>query len=272
MADNADNPHNAEFRVKNGPTIKTHFNPSSLRITRSTRLIQPKGTKQGTKQVASGSNAKLSVELIFDTTATGSDVCDKTLQLARLVGEKDKTPAHVTFLWGNFRFDGVVDSFQETLDFFSDKGTALRSTVALTLSKDEVSFEKGREATKLDEEAVEIKTSRSTTETAMQGGDSAAGRDVAAMNGEESMRFPSARSLVVNSSVSRAPPASFTSPEAAPQGAFSGLRTVPTRSAPARLDANQLLRKVGTNTLPTGSGASFDLGGRMTNRIHFEEE
>ncbi|WP_156924287.1 hypothetical protein [Derxia gummosa] len=56
-------------------------------------------------------------------------------------GAKDAsqlTPPGVRFLWGRFLFDGIVDAIEETVEFFSADGHALRATVALTLSQQSI--------------------------------------------------------------------------------------------------------------------------------------
>ena len=40
-------------------------------------------------------------------------------------------PPGVRFLWGSFQFDGMMDSLEETLEFFSPDGRPLRASVSL---------------------------------------------------------------------------------------------------------------------------------------------
>ena len=39
------------------------------------------------------------------------------------------------FLWGTFQFTGLVDSYNETLEFFSASGVPLRASVSLSLTE-----------------------------------------------------------------------------------------------------------------------------------------
>ena len=39
------------------------------------------------------------------------------------------------FLWGTFQFMGLVDSYNETLEFFSASGVPLRSAVSISLTQ-----------------------------------------------------------------------------------------------------------------------------------------
>ncbi|PTL85214.1 hypothetical protein [Vitiosangium sp. GDMCC 1.1324] len=298
-------PKTAEFRIKStNKIIPAHFNPATLSLTLSTRLGESKGKgkKKGGSQVVNEGSAKLSVDLVFDTTDTLENVCDKTVEIARLLGEKDQPPPQVTFDWGAFSFTGIVDSYKETLEFFSVDGVPLRSTVSLGMTKDEDIFSRGEANQKAagwsdtgdtrgPAEVSAPPPGGSTTTTATQGGAPEAGRAIAAQNGEESMRFPRSPTLTVDAPAALAPPAGFGStpgggtslggvPAALPT--FAGLRT---QSAPLtqRLDPRRLANRVETNTHATDDGALFDLGGRMRTRgsrlggstparIRFEEE
>ncbi|WP_257446343.1 CIS tube protein [Archangium lipolyticum] len=227
-------PEPAKLLVQGRKPIVAHFNPATLRLTLTTKLgLGKKGTKNEGQQVVNEGSAKLSVELIFDTTDTHKNVCDQTVEVARLLGEKERPPPQTTFDWGAFAFTGIVDSYQETLDFFSVEGVPLRSTVSITMTKTKDIFSRGKPTQDgvgwsggesgggggggSANQAAQVEappTGGSTTVTATQAGAPAAGRAIAAMNGEESMRFPRAPTLTVDASVPLAPPAAFTVPGA----------------------------------------------------------
>jgi hypothetical protein len=57
----------------------------------------------------------------------------------RGTGQK-AVPAVVEFAWGSFIFRGMVDSYRETFNFFSSTGVPLRSTVNLSLSRQDKVF------------------------------------------------------------------------------------------------------------------------------------
>jgi len=311
-------PRKATFTPKGQAPIEVHFNPASLQLTLSTKLNEKKSKKQGGRQVVNEGTAKLAVELVFDTTDTLENVCDTTVKVARLLGEKGKPPPYVAFEWGAFKFEGIVDSYKETLDYFSADGVPLRSSVSLGMTQDEDIFARGAPGQRAEgwspanggadsQAEVAPPPGGSTTTTATQAGAPSAGREIAAMNGEESMRFPRSPVLTVDASVTLSPPAAFASVGggigvggglgasmglgvsgggALPslQGAFSGLR-LPSVSASAsvRLDTSRLVQRVETHTHATQGGASFELGGRMLSRgsrlganarvrVRFEEE
>jgi hypothetical protein len=305
-------PKAAVFKIEDtGKTIATHFNPATLSITVATKLTESKGKKKNSVQKVNEGSAKLSVDLVYDTTDTLENVCDKTVEVARLLGEKNQPPPRVTFDWGAFSFTGIVDSFKETLEFFSADGVPLRSAVSISMTKDEDIYSRGPAGKRAagwssdtSDPQAQVQTSTtgdSTTATATQGGDPAAGRTIAAQNGEESMRFPSAPTHTVDTAARLAPPVSFASGGAefgasagfsvgggvsvgggitggfsatfgggtsagvtASQGAFAGLRALPITSLRVtRLDPSRILPRVETDERATGDGAVFELGGRV---------
>ncbi|NTX06652.1 hypothetical protein HUA74_42070 [Myxococcus sp. CA051A] len=296
-------PTKATFTPKGQSPIEVHFNPASLQLTLSTKLNEKKSKKQGGRQVVNEGTAKLAVELVFDTTDTLDNVCDTTVKVARLLGEKGKPPPFVAFEWGAFKFEGIVDSYKETLDFFSSDGVPLRSSVSLGMTQDEDIFARGAPGQQAagwspaeagadsQSQVARPPGGGSTTTTATQAGAPSAGRAIAAMNGELSMRFPSAPVLTVDVSATLSPPAAFASvgiggsPGGLPslRGAFSGLRMPSVSASTVRLDASRLVQRVETHTHATEDGATFELGGRMLSRgsrlggntrvrMRFEEE
>ncbi len=49
-------------------------------------------------------------------------------------------PPAVRFVWGSFKFDGLMDSLEETLEFFSPQGKPLRASLSMTLSQQAIEF------------------------------------------------------------------------------------------------------------------------------------
>jgi hypothetical protein len=134
-------------RPDDGKVVNVQFNPESLKISLSNENRggnQPGGSS---RQFVGSGSSKLSVELLFDTTVEGSDVRRKTEEVAYFVMAKQqanqnnqRTPPRVRFEWGTFIFEGVMDSMDETLDYFSEEGVPMRATVALNLSRDDIVF------------------------------------------------------------------------------------------------------------------------------------
>jgi len=270
-----------------GTPIDVHFNPASLQYTVANTQGQNKNS-QGV-QFVSQSTAKLTMDLVFDTTLTGVDVreiTDKTAQLLRpYQNEGGKVPPQVEFRWGVYTFKGIVDQYKETLDFFSAGGVPLRSSVNLTLSKIKKVFES---STKNPNAAVDSEVvpepvvvprkpspapggpspspggpSPSSVANAM--GDPRAARAIASFSGPESLRFGGGSvALVVAGGASLSPPAAFSA--GAGLGitetagvAFAGLR-VGASATPIR-GVTDLQALLPSPNVASGGSAGFALGG-----------
>lgn len=139
-----------------GAKVKADFNPQSLQITY--RSSGPDGSQQTEKKVPTQATAKqptgnateISMDLLFDTTQTGKDVRGTTIKVANMLqagirpGQHSADVPHVRFHWGTFIFEGNVTSVSETIDFFSEPGVPLRSTVKLSMT--EVKKQRGNPA------------------------------------------------------------------------------------------------------------------------------
>jgi hypothetical protein len=49
-------------------------------------------------------------------------------------------PPAVRFVWGTFQFDGLMESMEESLEFFSPDGVPLRASVSISLMKQSIQF------------------------------------------------------------------------------------------------------------------------------------
>lgn len=196
-----------------GKPFAVHFNPVSLQIALSNTLDDKSNPQDKQKQqYVAKTSAKLTMDLIFDTTDTGSDVRKITGQVAALMspkasGGKSGAPPTVLFEWGAFRFQGLIESYRETLDFFSYDGVPLRASVNLTLTQQDFVFSSDKELQRSS--AVDV-PSGNASQVAGQAGNSNAGRALAAANGLETMRF-STGPLSVDASVKLAGPVAFAS-------------------------------------------------------------
>ncbi len=190
----------ALFRVisgtNSGTEITVHFNPVSLDYTITNTLDKGEGNSK--KQHVSQSSGQLTMALIFDTTDEGSDVRIITTKIAQFMQpDEAKAPPVVQFEWGAYSFKGMLESFKETIDFFAPTGVPLRSNVNLTLAQQDVVFEPSEynsnfdTQNSLDPDTVETPGAQNSTQLATQGGNPQAGRALAALNNQESMRFSS---------------------------------------------------------------------------------
>jgi hypothetical protein len=206
----------ASFETTSGsPAIKfdVHFNPASLQYSiQNTMKEEGKGAKK--KQHVTQSVAKLSMELVFDTTDSGTDVRVTTDQVAGLMKptEGTKAPRVVKFGWGAYSFKGLIDQYKETLDYFSTSGSPLRSTISVTMTEQEATF--GSEHNDptdvggdLALEPVELPANGpgappSAASVANQLGAPSAARAIAAANGEASLRFGASAGLSIGGGAS----------------------------------------------------------------------
>ncbi|SEQ07212.1 hypothetical protein [Nitrosomonas ureae] len=127
--------------------IEVQFNPQTLKLTYAN---ENKGGDQAggsAKQFVGKSTTKLSVELFFDTTQQGTDVRYWTAKVGYFIRAQaqsqqsdKKIPPGIRFEWGTFNFPGIVDSLQETLDYFSEEGVPLRATLALGITRQDIVF------------------------------------------------------------------------------------------------------------------------------------
>ncbi len=231
--------------------IDVQFNPVTLRVNLSNTLKA--NTNQGNSRAAQfvdKSSSTLTVELMFDTTyiesaadrgpredstqsnsrnqiEQGSDVRLQTKKIADTFikpvesGSNMQAPSRVLFQWGSFEFIGMVQSYDETLDFFSPKGRPLRATVSLKLSEDRYQFRSNDSAARDAEQTPSLSFTGNGAGSGDPGGGSNAGngaaapnqsvnpvtgssqdgpgswRDNAMFNGIESPRLPAATSLAL---------------------------------------------------------------------------
>jgi hypothetical protein len=137
--------------------VPVQFNPQTLKLSFS---VGQAGTeKKGSSQHVMEGTTKLSLELWFDVTLPRpagmadpqGDVRRLTKPVAAFLKPKDdpgtppdkRTPPLVRFSWGTFRFDGIVESMEETIDLFSEDGRPLRASVSLSIAKQDLEFQFG---------------------------------------------------------------------------------------------------------------------------------
>lgn len=216
------------------------FNPASLKVSLSNKLQDEESAPAGQKgngkphQNTRVSTTKLETELMFDTTDTGADVrADKIrgtdiLKKLALAGEGDHpAPPKVEFRWGRFKFIGLIESLNETLDFWSSEGVPLRSTIQLSIAGTGTDIVESGDPAALNQfqqsAIVEAPSDgRGTTAVATNAGNSGAGRAVAAANGLESMRADLDGGIVVSAAIQFNAPARFSLSASAGAGASAG--------------------------------------------------
>ncbi|HWF77444.1 MAG TPA: hypothetical protein VN694_09735 [Caulobacteraceae bacterium] len=235
-----------------GTSLTVMFNPASLKVTLTNKMQDDKsgGAQSGggskaskPKQNTQGTTTKLEMELIFDTTGTtadggatdlGTDVRSIYKDLITTMAQAPEQssasskpdqapPPIVDFSWGNFKFSGMIESLNETLDFWSSEGVALRSTVQLTMQGVKTDGPATGDAKPIAATLNKAPTNGTgATAVATDAGDPRGGRLIAAANGVENMRMADGGSLAVLGGVQLQAAAGFSLSLGAGAGASIG--------------------------------------------------
>ena len=111
-----------------------------------------------------------------------------------------RAPQRCRFQWGSFSFDGMLASYNETLDFFSPEGIPLRATLQLSFKEQRFQFDTqnvtaaARAQPTLTPGGPELSAA---TANALQGKDPKQWRDTALFNGMENPRLSTSAGLSV---------------------------------------------------------------------------
>jgi hypothetical protein len=209
--------------LPSGPAMPVQFNPVSIVYTVENKSQQQSRDPQR-RQHISHCNAKLTMDLQFDTTDTGVDVRTFTTPVAAFMESsaaankqgsgtstsKTNAPAPpvLSFDWGAYHFQGFMESFKETIDFFSPDGIPLRALVSIGLARqDEVFSSTPSQAP--SSSVVPTPGNGSVAAAAAQGGDPNATRALASANGVENPRFTGGAPLAVGSGIQLNGPVAF---------------------------------------------------------------
>jgi hypothetical protein len=139
--------------IKRENWAKLQFNPESLKVSFANHLQTSTGTGDQTggpsRQFVGAGTTKLAMMVYFDASAPppeGETAVDDVRKLTQKVAYfitpqeegKQFIPPAVRFVWGSFQFDGLMDSLEETLEFFSSDGKPLRASMSLALSQQRI--------------------------------------------------------------------------------------------------------------------------------------
>lgn len=146
--------------INSDKTVQVQFNPETLKVNFSNQSVGGDQRGGSARQFVGAGTTKLTLDLWFDVTAPlpegqladQDDVRRLTEKVAYFIrpvkqsGEEEKyLPPGVRFIWGTFMFDGVMDSLNENLEFFSEDGKPLRASVSISVSKQEIQFQFGNQ-------------------------------------------------------------------------------------------------------------------------------
>lgn len=211
--------------------VEVHFNPASLVYTIENSTKQQSGDPKR-RQFAAQFSGKLTMDLQFDTTGTGEDVRQTTNKIAKFMqapsdsgtnsssGNAQAQPV-VSFEWGSYEFKGTLETFKETIDFFSADGVPLRALVSIGLARQDQVFDDDTNFSSSDVSGSLVPTGSDDDLTSLStmGGDPNAARQLGTNNGLESLRFTAGASLNVGAGIQLNAAAGFS----ASAGAGAGL-------------------------------------------------
>ncbi len=206
--------------LPDGDPIIVHFNPASLVYSLENSTKQ-QGNDPKRRQFAGQFTGKLTMDLQFDTTGTGDDVRTITNQVAMFMQSSAQSTANATssgsgsganapaqpvlaFQWGTYTFKGIMESFKETIDFFSADGVPLRALVSIGLARQDNVFDEDQALNGTDTGAgsvIQTSGGDSATSVATDGGDPSASRALASANGLDNPRFTGGASLQVGAGI-----------------------------------------------------------------------
>ncbi|MFL6210637.1 MAG: peptidoglycan-binding protein [Pyrinomonadaceae bacterium] len=152
----------AELKNEINPdkTCKVQFNPDTLKVAYANQIQTPQGAgdQKGTpaRQFVGAGTTKLTLQLWFDVTQPASDGKPQETDVRKLTQKvayfitptqegKNFVPPAVRFVWGSFQFDGLMESLDESLEFFSSDGRPLRASMTLNLSQQKITEFKFRD-------------------------------------------------------------------------------------------------------------------------------
>jgi Contractile injection system tube protein/LysM domain len=140
------NPANPPAKV-----VTVQFNPETLKVSYANQVVPPKSEgnaqENASMQFVGTGTMKLSLQIWFDVTgeapgaaAQATDVRTLTRDVSYFMTpvknkQGDYVPPQVSFEWGTFTFKGIMDSLEESLEFFSSEGVPLRASMTLGLSR-----------------------------------------------------------------------------------------------------------------------------------------
>jgi hypothetical protein len=292
----------SEDEANESARVLFDFNPLTLSYSlEASQQQQNTPNKTGQTQSVSQFSAKLNFDAIFDNTDVGEDVRNTTSRVANFLrpappadgATQDSgasAPALVLFHWGAFRFQGVLNQYKETIDFFSKEGVPLRATLSLGLTEQGPKLPDDPHAPTANTGGALVPTGAldSALAVATRGGNPAAARALASANNLESLRSaPPSASLAVNvgaaqtsaaaSLVASGPSVSArlntsgsgdlfnaqsSAGVSASAGAFAGVSSGGAGvSARSSLNVSTILSGGMTADVSAHAGASFSLGG-----------
>jgi len=191
--------------------VPVQFNPETLKVAFANQIQTPEGgsgDQRGgaAQQFVGAGTTKLTLQLWFDVNAPQEgtavrDVRKMTEKITHFItpkaNPKDKKkflPPGVRFIWGSFQFDGIMESLEETLEFFSSEGIPLRASMTLSLTQQKIDVYKfpkdapARRPLPGTRELTPVESGSTAQKAASNAGKGGDWQSVAAANGIENPR------------------------------------------------------------------------------------
>lgn len=134
--------------VDAGGTFHVQFNPKEFKLDEkaSWKASDEHEHDKPLLTYEKGEPTTVSMDLIFDSSDTGSNVYDTYVKQLRSFltsyivitdpeGDVSKRPPYVTFTWGSFNFDCIVEKVGATFLMFKPDGTPIRAKVSIGLKE-----------------------------------------------------------------------------------------------------------------------------------------
>lgn len=139
--------------------VNVQFNPETLKVNYANQLSGGNSSGSSARQFVGSGTTKLSLDLWFDVTVQADNDSSNKIDDVRILtkkiidfitpeeeaAENQYIPPGVRFIWGSFMFDGVIDSINENLEFFSEDGMPLRASVSISIASQEIQFKHSKE-------------------------------------------------------------------------------------------------------------------------------
>jgi hypothetical protein len=170
------------------------FNPEKITYTRDViyeHTPMPDEVTGGRMNYVGGSGAKLTMELFFDTTDTGSDVREYTdFLIFHTIRDKDSgQPPLVEFVWGDFtkkyqKFKAVIADMDVDFTWFLADGKPVRAETRLILKEPDEALAGQNPTSRGEARKIWVVVEGQTLDwiAFQEYGDSAAWRHIAAIN------------------------------------------------------------------------------------------
>src|SRR5690606_13133911 len=146
--------------IEGSHRVPVQFNPDSLKLTLSNQTSGGDQRGGSAIQFVGAGTTKLTFDLWFDVTNPEfnqrqvkgfipDDVRLLTEEVAYFMkpkpsDKKDKfIPPGVRFIWGRFLFEGIMESLNEEVSYFSEDGRPLRAKLSVSLTRQEIQFKAG---------------------------------------------------------------------------------------------------------------------------------